>query len=86
MPTISRFFGITVEMFWRDHNPPHFHATYAEDEAVFEIDSLDIIRGHLPHRARALVKEWGELHRDELLENWERCSQLKPPNPVPPLE
>ncbi len=73
-------------MFWRDHNPPHFHATYAEDEAVFEIDSLDVIRGQLPHRARALVKEWAELHRDALLEKWERCSQLKPPNPVPPLE
>jgi len=48
MPTISRFFGIAIEMFWREHNPPHFHATYAEDEAVFEIESLDIIRGQLP--------------------------------------
>ena len=86
MPTISRFFGIAIEMFWREHNPPHFHATYAEDEAVFEIESLDIIRGQLPHRAQALVKEWAELHREALLENWELCSQLKPPNPVPPLE
>jgi hypothetical protein len=86
MPTISRFFGIAIEMFWREHNPPHFHATYAEDEAVFEIESLDIIRGELPPRARSLVKEWAELHREALLENWEPCSQLKPPNPVLPLE
>ena len=59
MPTISRFFGIAIEMFWREHNPPHFHATYAEDEAVFEIESLDIIRGNFPSE----LGRWGRSGR-----------------------
>jgi hypothetical protein len=28
MPTISFFYGIVIQMYWRDHNPPHFHAYY----------------------------------------------------------
>lgn len=86
MPSISTFFGIVIEMFWREHGPPHFHATYAEHEAVITIDTLDIIRGELPRRAQGLVLEWAEQHRDALQENWHRCSRLMPPNPIPPLE
>jgi hypothetical protein len=86
MPSISTFFGIVIEMFWREHGPPHFHATYAEHEAVIAIDTLDIIRGDLPRRAKGLVLEWAEEHRDSLKENWHLCSRLMPPNPIPPLE
>lgn len=57
MPRISAFFSIVIEMFWREHGPPHFHATYAEHEAVIDLESLDIIRGHLPKRAFALVRD-----------------------------
>ena len=37
MPTISVFYGIVIQMFWRDHAPPHFHALYAEHEARLSI-------------------------------------------------
>lgn len=45
-----------------------------------------ITRGRLPRRALALVLEWAEMNRDSLMEDWELCRQLKPPNPIPPLE
>jgi hypothetical protein len=86
MPTISVFFGIVVQMFWREHGPPHFHATYGEYEAIVDIQELRVLRGHLPRRALALVLEWAVMNRDALMEDWELCRQLKPPNPIPPLE
>lgn len=48
MPTISMFYGIVIQMFWRDHNPPHFHALYGEHEAVFDLRDLRVLRGTLP--------------------------------------
>lgn len=38
MPTISVFFGIIIRMFYRDHNPPHFHAEYQGQNATFDFD------------------------------------------------
>ena len=86
MPTISTFFGVVIQMFRREHGPPHFHAIYAEHEAVIDIRELRVARGSLPRRALALVVEWAVEHRDELLEDWDLCSQLKPPKPILPLE
>lgn len=86
MPTISTFFGVVIQMFWSDHGPPHFHAVYAEHEAVFDIRELRVTRGWLPRRAHVLVLEWAAEHRDELMEDWELCYQLKQPKPIPPLE
>jgi hypothetical protein len=70
----------------REHGPPHFHAIYGEREAVIDIRELQVTRGSLPRRALALVLEWAVEHRHELLEDWDLCSQLKPPKPIPPLE
>lgn len=86
MPTVSAFFGIAIQIFWRDHGPPHFHATYGEHEAVIDIRELRVARGELPRRALAMVLEWAALHREALLEDWNLCSELKPPKPIPPLE
>ena len=85
MPTISLFYGILIQMFWRDHPPPHFHARYAGFKAQIDIQTLDIIEGHLPRTALALVREWGEQHRAELMENWTLCAQNQPPQKISPL-
>jgi len=69
MPTISTFYGILIQMFFKDHAPPHFHAVYAKHEALIDIRSLDIIEGEIPRRALALVLEWAQLHRAELVED-----------------
>ena len=56
MPTIAFFYGIAIRMFFRDHPPPHFLATYAGHEANVAIASGEVIAGHLPSRAARLVK------------------------------
>ncbi len=86
MPTISVFYGIVIQMFWREHAPPHFHALYAEHEALIDLRNLRVMRGSLPRRATALVLEWAAEHRDELLEDWNLCIQLKTPKPIEPLK
>jgi hypothetical protein len=71
MPEIARFYGIIIKMFFNDHLPPHFHATYGEFLSIFDINTLEMIEGDLPKRARMLVKEWAELHRAELKKMWD---------------
>ena len=85
MPTISYFYGIAIQMFWNDHAPPHFHALYGEDEAVITIETLEVSRGGLPRRARALVLEWADAHRPELMENWTLCRLRQTPRRIEPL-
>ena len=86
MPTVSQFFGILIQMFWREHAPPHFHALYAEDAALIDIRTLEVLAGRLPRRALALVLEWAVLHRAELMEDWELCRQKRLPRRIEPLE
>ncbi len=73
-------------MFWEDHAPPHFHALYAEYEALIDIKTFEVIRGNMPHRALGLVLEWASQHRAELLEDWELCEHNQPPKKILPLK
>ena len=73
-------------MFWREHAPPHFHALYAEYEALIDIWTLEIIKGSLPKRALALVLEWAAQYRVELMEDWNLCQQKQLPKNIAPLE
>jgi hypothetical protein len=85
MPTISTFYGILIQMFWRDHAPPHFHALYAEHEAQIDIRTLEVIEGSLPKRALTLVREWASAHQTELNEDWNLCSHMQKPKKIAPL-
>lgn len=85
MPEISRFYGIRITMNFVDHSPPHFHATYGDDEAQVEIATGDVLAGSLPRRAAALVKEWANLHRAELEDNWLKREKLLPLVKIDPL-
>jgi len=58
MPEICRFYGIVIKMYFDDHNPPHFHAEYAEHEALIDVNTLSVFSGRLPPRALGLVTEW----------------------------
>ncbi len=86
MPTISQFFGIVIQMFWREHAPPHFHALYGEFEALIDIRTLEVIEGKLPKRALALTLEWAAEHRIELMEDWDLCQAKQLPKRIQPLE
>ena len=82
MPELSRFYGIVVRIFFNDHGPPHFHAYYAPEEALLSIETLSVIAGRLPPRARGLVVEWASLHQEELREAWNRAQSLEPPGQI----
>jgi len=86
MPTLALFFGITVRMYYDDHPPPHFHAYYAGESAQIVIETLEVLDGHLPPRAMALVVEWALAHRPELRDNWDRAERHEALMPVEPLE
>lgn len=85
MPEVSRFYGIIIYMFYNDHNPPHFHVEYQEFEAIIEIES-GIIKGQIPRRALRLIFEWMDLHKEELLLNWEKIEQRKSLTKIEPLK
>ena len=86
MPEISRFLGIVIGMFYKDHNPPHFHATYGDHEIAVSIRDGAVLWGTFPKRALAHVMEWREAHVAELEQDWERARAKQPLLPVEPLE
>jgi hypothetical protein len=86
MPTVSRFFGITIRLYYDDHGPPHFHAYYGKASAKIEIATLRTLRGKLPRRAMALVLEWAAEHRDELMADWILAENHQPLNEIAPLD
>lgn len=85
MPTVSRFFGIVVSMFWDEHNPPHFHVRFGEYKCSIDINNISIIVDDLPKKQRRLVLAWAEIHQKELLNNWELCQNDKQPMQIEPL-
>ena len=85
MSEISRFFGIVIAMYHREHDPAHFHARYGSYKVTVRIAD-GYISGKLPARAQALVLEWWNLHREDLAENWRLAKELKPLTRIQPLE
>ncbi|MDF9829438.1 DUF4160 domain-containing protein [Parabacteroides sp. PF5-6] len=85
MPEISRFYGIVIYMYINEHNPPHIHVWYQNYKAVINIEN-GVIRGTFPRRALTLVYEWLDLHKPELLNNWEKLSRFEAPDRIAPLE
>jgi hypothetical protein len=82
MPEITRFYGIVIKLFFGDHPPPHFHAVYGEYMGLFNIDTLEMIEGDLPNRAKKLVLEWAALYQMELKVMWQKQEFHK----LPPLQ
>ena len=85
MPEISRFYGIIIYMYMNEHNPPHFHVWYEEYKAIITIND-GVITGSLPRRALSMVYDWLDLHKDELLANWERLKEQESPVKIEPLK
>jgi hypothetical protein len=86
MPVISVFFGIVVRMFYREHEPAHFHAEFQGQQATFDFDG-EILAGELRSgTARRLIGDWARQHRDELEANWRRMKASQPMERIPPLE
>ena len=84
MPVLSKFYGITIRMYFlqSEHNPPHIHAIYGEDVAAIDFMTGEVIDGDLPQKALSLVREWMGIHKETLQEIWETQQFIK----IPPLE
>ena len=85
MPRLSAFYGIVIYMYWRGHAPPHFHAEYGDHEALIVIDDGPVFAGSLPPRALRMVREWRQLHVEELQRAWQRASRRENPGTIKPL-
>lgn len=89
MPRISQFFGILIYMYYNDHMPPHFHAKWAEYEAIMLICTSSakssVYVGNLPQSQLDLVLRWTELHCQELTDNWDLARKGKPLEQIAPL-
>lgn len=86
MPCICRFRGIRIYMWFREHNPPHFHAVHGEFDASFRINDLIVFEGFLPPNLAALVRRWATRYKMELEENWIRARGHQPLLSIPPLD
>ncbi len=85
MPQISVFLGIIIRMYFDDHNPPHFHANYAEHQAIIDIKKMELWSGYLPPRVLGLVIEWTAIHQTELIDNWDKAMRQEKLLPIKPL-
>lgn len=88
MPIISMFYGIIIRLYLMDnkqHSLPHVHAKYAEFEASIDIIDGEILSGELPRKQLRLVQAWIELHRDELMADWELAVSGENPYKIAPL-
>jgi hypothetical protein len=85
MPEISRFLGIVIYIYYREHSPPHFHAIYGEYEITVEIET-GIVNGRFPRRALNAVLEWTALHEKELMEDWDLAQAKQSLKKIKPLE
>ena len=88
MPTISMFFGIIIRMYYapKEHNPPHIHAYYQDYKTTIRVQNCEIIEGQIPSRQLRLIQAWIEIHREELLADWELCQNGEKPFQIEPLK
>lgn len=88
MPTISMFYGIVVYLYFFDnerHKLPHIHAKYQGEEAVFSMLDGALLAGAIPLPKSRLVQAWIEIHREDLLADWELAVNGEMPFPIEPL-
>lgn len=85
MPVVSTFYGITVQMYYNDHPPPHFHAIYGEHELVVQILPVNLLQGSAPNRVQSMVYEWAAMRQEDLMANWERARRAERLLPIAPL-
>lgn len=88
MPTISMFYGIIVSLYFLDnkrHHRPHIHVKYQNDEAVIAIPDGELLEGSLPPGKMKLVPAWVEIHRDDLMADWDLAVSGQQPFKIEPL-
>lgn len=86
MPTICMFRGIKVYINWREHQPPHFHATYGGHEVLVTIQDIEVLEGSLPAKQLKMLLGWAAFHQEELMENWLLAEQKQELFQIEPMK
>jgi len=88
LPTISMFYGIIVSLYFvdnRQHHTPHIHVKYQDDEAVVAIPNGDLLEGQIPPNKMRLLLAWIEIHKDDLMADWDLAVRGQQPYKIEPL-
>lgn len=88
MPAISMFYGLIVYMYFMDnqqHKLPHIHVKYQEDEVIVSVPDGEVLEGAIPNSKMKLLQAWIELHKDELIADWELAVSGEQPYKIDPL-
>lgn len=88
MPSISAFYGIIIYMYFKDnrqHKLPHIHAKYQGDEVVVSIPDGEVLSGSINKSKMKLLLAWMEIHKDELIADWELAVSGELPYKIEPL-
>jgi len=88
VPVISMFYGIIVSLYFRDntrHHRPHIHVKFQSDEAVIAIPEAEVLEGSLPTGKMRMVVAWVEIHKDEIMADWEIAVNGQQPFKIDPL-
>lgn len=88
MPVISMFYGIIIHLYYMDntrHKMPHIHVSYQDDEAVIALPEGEVLEGRIPGKKLKLVHAWIEIHRDELMADWQLAARGDKPYKIEPL-
>jgi hypothetical protein len=89
MPVISMFYGIIISMYFLDnkkHHTPHIHVSYQGEEVVVNITDGSVLEGKIPSNKMKLLQAWMEIHKDELLADWQLASSGQPLFKIDPLK
>jgi len=86
MPTICRFYGLLIQKYFDDHNPPHFHVIYNDYKAAIAILDFSVLEGDLPPKALGLVMEWARIHKGQLMADWNLAKAKQPLSEIEPLD
>ena len=78
--------ALYIRMYYDDHDPPHLHAEYGDDEVWININTLAVIHGSLSARTLGMVIEWASMHQDDLRRDWELARKQQKPKKIQPLK
>lgn len=70
MPTIYLLNSIKIDVYSREHLPPHFHALYAEHEILIIIETLETYKGSIPPAQYRQIIDWAKNNQDFLMNNF----------------
>lgn len=68
------------------HHLPHIHVRYQGSEAAISLEDGNILEGSLPPKKLKMVQVWIDIHKEDLLLDWELAVNGETPFRISPLQ